>query len=87
MRTAVLKGGTDMKYIYTQANCPKCESLKSGLIKQGILFKERPAERLQNRTDQIDVDGFIKLQMQNLTLPVEVDILTADDPVDESWDA
>jgi len=76
-----------MKYIYTQANCPKCSSLKSGLIKQGILFKERSAERLQNRTDQIDVDGFVKLQMQNLTLPVEVDILTADDPVDESWDA
>ncbi len=84
-----MKGVTDMKYIYTQANCPKCESLKSGLMKQGILFKERSAERLQNgkRVDAIDVDGFIKLQMQGLTLPVEVDAETADDPVDESWDA
>ncbi len=73
-----------MKYIYTQANCPKCESLKSGLIKQGILFRERTSERLQNRIDQVDVDAFVKLQIQNLTLPVEVDISTADDPVSES---
>ncbi len=75
-----------MKYIYTQPNCPKCVSLKEGLKKQGIPFKERSAERLQNRIDQIDVDGFIKLQMQNLTLPVEVDAQTADDHIDESWD-
>jgi glutaredoxin len=64
-----------MKYIYTAPDCPKCETLKSGYRTQGIPFKERSADRLKNPAndrDDIDIEAFVQLSMQNMALPVEV---------------
>ncbi len=64
-----------MKYIYTAPDCPKCETLKSSYRTQGIPFKERSADRLKNPAndrDDIDVEAFVQLSMQNMALPVEV---------------
>ena len=65
-----------MKYIYTALDCPKCETLKKSYRVQGILFVERPADRLKNPAhdrDDIDVEAFVQLSMQHMVLPVEVD--------------
>ncbi len=69
-----------MKYIYTAENCPRCEALKKKLHMQGIAYKEREAGRISkpadydNPGDAIDVEAFIQLSMQNMKLPVEVEI-------------
>ncbi len=64
-----------MKYIYTAKDCPKCETLKARYKKQGIEYVERDADRLKNPAvdrDDIDVDAFVQLSMQNNQLPVEI---------------
>ncbi|GAX62078.1 Pprimosomal protein N' (replication factor Y) - superfamily II helicase [Candidatus Scalindua japonica] len=65
-----------MKYIYTAPDCPKCESLKESYKMQSIEFVERDAERLKNPAhdrDDIDIEAFVQLSMQNMVLPVEID--------------
>ncbi|ODS33406.1 MAG: glutaredoxin [Candidatus Scalindua rubra] len=65
-----------MKYIYTAPECPKCESLKEKYKAQSIEYIERDAERLKNPShgrDNVDVEAFVQLSMQNMILPVEVD--------------
>jgi glutaredoxin len=64
-----------MRYIYTAPECPKCESLKDKYITQGVEYIERDADRLKNPAidrDDIDVEAFVQLSMQNMVLPVEV---------------
>ncbi|MEE9259974.1 MAG: hypothetical protein V3U40_02535 [Candidatus Scalindua sediminis] len=64
-----------MRYIYTAPECPKCESLKERYKTQGLEYIERDADRLKNPTidrDDIDVEAFVQLSMQNMILPVEV---------------
>jgi glutaredoxin len=64
-----------MRYIYTTPECPKCESLKDKYITQGLEYIERDADRLKNPAidrDDIDVEAFVQLSMQNMVLPVEV---------------
>jgi hypothetical protein len=64
-----------MRYIYTAHDCPKCESLKNRYRTQGLEYIERDANRLKNPAidrDDIDVDAFVQLSMQNMVLPVEV---------------
>lgn len=64
-----------MRYIYTSPDCPKCESLKNRYKTQGIEYIERDADRLKNPAadrDDIDVEAFVQLSMQNMVLPVEV---------------
>ncbi len=66
-----------MKYIYTAPNCPRCDKLKKTLNMQGITYRERSGDRLTSPTkdkDDIDVDAFVQLSMQNMVLPVEVDV-------------
>ena len=65
-----------MKYIYTAPDCPKCESLKESYKTQSVEFVERDAERLKNPAldrDDIDIEAFVQLSMQNMVLPVEID--------------
>ena len=65
-----------MKYIYTAPDCPKCESLKESYKTQSVEFVERDAERLKNPAldrDDIDLEAFVQISMQNMVLPVEID--------------
>ena len=65
-----------MKYIYTAHECPKCETLKESYKAQNIEYVERDADRLKNPAhdrDNIDVEAFVQLSMQNMILPVEID--------------
>ena len=64
-----------MKYIYTAPDCPKCETLKESYRAQSIEYIERDAERLKNPAydrDDVDVEAFVQLSMQNMILPVEI---------------
>ncbi len=65
-----------MKYIYTAPECPKCDALKESYSTQNIEYVERDVERLKKPShdrDNIDVEAFVQLSMQNMILPVEVD--------------
>ncbi|MCP5005699.1 MAG: hypothetical protein GY941_17450 [Planctomycetes bacterium] len=65
-----------MKYIYTAVDCPKCETLKEKYKTEGVEFVERDAERLKKPSDdrdEVDVEAFVQLSMQNMVLPVEID--------------
>ncbi len=65
-----------MKYIYTASECPKCDALKESYKTQSIEYVERDAERLKNPSqdrDNIDIEAFVQLSMQNMVLPVEID--------------
>tara|TARA_Y100000310_G_scaffold83971_3_gene80665 strand:+ start:12303 stop:12509 length:207 start_codon:yes stop_codon:yes gene_type:complete len=65
-----------MKYIYVAPDCPRCHTLMCKYDKEGIKYEERSADRLtspDSRRDQIDIDAFVQLSMQNMVLPVEVD--------------
>ncbi len=65
-----------MKYIYTKPDCPKCVAKKEEFTANGIEFVERDSDRLKNPAvdrDQIDVDAFVQLSMQNMMLPVVID--------------
>ena len=65
-----------MKYIYTSPDCPKCDALKERYKSQSTEFVERDSDRLKNPAhdrDDIDVEAFVQLSMQNMVLPVEID--------------
>ncbi len=64
-----------MRERYTEPECQKCESLKDKYITQGLEYIERDEDRLKNPAidrDDIDVEAFIQISMQNMVLPVEV---------------
>ena len=66
-----------MKYVYTLDMCSACEELKKNLITAGEKFEERDGKRLMNINtivDEIDREAFIKLQMQNQSFPVLVEV-------------
>jgi glutaredoxin len=65
-----------MKYMYTADMCSACEKLKKEYREQGIEFVERHASRLKtpgNDRDDIDLDAFVQLTMNNMQLPVVVE--------------
>lgn len=63
-----------MKYLYTAENCPKCESLKKKYRGEGVRFIERNADRIKQPEDEIDQEALVQASMQNMELPVEVNI-------------
>ncbi|MFN3531484.1 MAG: hypothetical protein ACK41Q_03070 [Candidatus Brocadia sp.] len=63
-----------MKYLYTAENCPKCESLKKKYRSEGVRFVERNADRIKQPEDEIDQEALVQASMQNMELPVEVNI-------------
>jgi len=60
-------------YIFTQEDCPKCESLKIKLTTDGVEYTERDAARLKNPIDEIDREGLIEASMCNMELPIIVE--------------
>jgi hypothetical protein len=70
--------GKKVKYIYSMEDCPKCDKRKEQLRNAHITFTERSGDRLSMDTrimDNIDKEAHLQLQMQNLTFPVEIDII------------
>ena len=63
-----------MKYIYTSTQCLKCDNLKKRYNEFGIPFVERIAERMKSPEDNIDREALIQASMQNMQLPVEVEV-------------
>lgn len=63
-----------MKYIYTSNECPKCDNLKKRYNEFGIPFVERIADRMKAPQDNIDIEALIVASMQNMALPVEVEV-------------
>lgn len=66
-----------MKYIYTATDCPRCETLKGKYKTEGVEFVERNSDRINNPgddRDDIDEEAFALLSMQNMVLPVEVEM-------------
>ena len=59
--------------------CSACDQAKAGLRNGRISFVERSGDRLDldpKIFDDIDKEAFLKLQMQNLTFPIELDIVS-----------
>lgn len=66
------------KYVYSEKNCIACSALKASLREAGTTFIERNADRLSldpRIFDPIDEEAFLQLQRQNLTFPIEVDMV------------
>lgn len=63
-----------MKYIYTAEDCPKCDSLKKKYRAEGVQFIERRSDRIKQPEDEIDREALVQASMQNMELPVEVDM-------------
>ena len=63
-----------MKYIYTAEDCPKCDSLKKKYKANGVRYEERSANRIKQPEDEIDREALVQASMQNMELPVEVDM-------------
>lgn len=70
-----------MIFIYTQENCPACEKLKSKLTTEGTKFVERDASRLKSLEDGIDKEALVEASMQNMELPVVVEMHDKSDVV------
>lgn len=62
------------KYIYTAEGCCNCEALKDKYRNEGIEFEERSADRIKAPQDNVDREALVQASMQNMVLPVEVDI-------------
>ena len=57
--------------------CSACIALKKKYDKDGVEYIERDGNRLSTpdgRKDQVDVDAFVQLNMQNMVFPVEVEV-------------
>ena len=63
-----------MKYIYTSNQCLKCDNLKNKYNEFNIPYIERIAERMKAPEDAIDQAALIQASMQNMELPVVVDV-------------
>lgn len=63
-----------MIYLYTNSNCPKCEKLKEKYRLENTQYIERDASRIKTPEDEIDREALIQASMQNLILPVIVDL-------------
>ncbi len=68
-----------MKYIYTKDLCSACINLKRGYDADGVVYKERDANRLVEPLDEIDHEMFLKLAQTGKNpaqpeLPVEIDV-------------
>lgn len=63
-----------MKYIYTSSQCPKCDELKKKYNEFGIAYIERMSDRMKAPEDDIDIQALVQASMQNLALPVIIEI-------------
>jgi arsenate reductase-like glutaredoxin family protein len=66
-----------MIYIYSMPMCSACIELKRKYRDKNIEFVERDGNRLKQipiDVDDIDREAMVKLSMQNMVFPVEVEI-------------
>lgn len=63
-----------MKYIYTSNCCPKCVALKEKYNGEYIEYQERDAARIKAPEDEIDLEALVAASMNNMELPIEVDV-------------
>lgn len=66
------------KCVYSKKMCNACDELKETLRDNQVEFFERSGDRLDldpRFFDAIGKEAFLQLQMQNLTFPVEIDIV------------
>lgn len=63
-----------MIYIYVAQNCPKCEKLKEKYRLENTQYVERDASRIKTPEDEIDREALIQASLQNMELPVVVDM-------------
>ncbi|RLA40681.1 MAG: hypothetical protein DRR06_17105 [Gammaproteobacteria bacterium] len=68
-----------MIYLYSKPNCPKCEARYVELDTQGVDYEVRDARRLEgglpvDDLDAIDREAHVQLNMNNMELPVEVQV-------------
>lgn len=62
------------KYLYTVDNCKRCVELKKKFAEEGVEYEERSAERIKRPEDFVDSEALVQASLQNMTLPVVVDI-------------
>lgn len=63
-----------MIYIYSSDLCPKCEKAKNDYETRNIPYTERSADRIKAPEDEIDRDALIQASLQNMELPVIVEV-------------
>lgn len=63
-----------MLYLYTNQDCPKCEKLKEKYRLENTQYVERDASRIKTPEDEIDQEALIQASLQNMELPVVVDM-------------
>lgn len=68
------KTSQKIKYLYTQDNCSLCKKVKEDYEKRGIVYVEREAIRIKSPMDEVDREALVQASMQNMLLPVEVNI-------------
>jgi glutaredoxin len=63
-----------MIYLYSNEGCSRCKVQKELYEKAGTPYIERHADRMKNPEDAIDREALIEASMQNMSLPVIVEI-------------
>ena len=63
-----------MVYIYTTSDCPKCVKLKEEYNVKGVKYQERSSSRIKSPEDGVDCEALVQASMQNMQLPVVVEI-------------
>lgn len=63
-----------MIYLYTNSSCPKCDKLKEKYRLENTQYIERDASRIKTPEDEIDREALIQASLQNMELPVIVDL-------------
>lgn len=66
------------KYLYTKKTCSTCDKAKAWLKEAGVRFIERSGDRLDldpRIFDNVDEEAFLQLQRQDLTFPIEIDMV------------
>lgn len=66
-----------MIYLYSKPMCSACIAQKKEYEENGIEYKERDADRLAttpDNLDEVDREAHVKLNMQNMKLPVIVEM-------------
>lgn len=64
----------NMKYIYTNEGCSKCERQKAEWGNLGTKYEERSADRIKAPVDSVDLEALVLASMQNMELPVIVEV-------------
>lgn len=68
-----------MIYLYGNENCPNCIKKEKELKELGIPFVKRDSSRIKDFQDEIDEEALVQASMQNMRLPIIVEIEEVED--------